>query len=129
LLSLSFFRGIPSPSHIHHYQFTFCSCHNILKGSEAKVDEGQLFLHGNKEDMDLQLEGLGVRGSSNKTEKKVRAMFLKLYTNMPYMTTTFVVARGVFQAQRRPPQAVTWDQHPSSLGDIASPLLFFSLSE
>ncbi len=93
------------------------------------MDEGQLFLHGNKEDMDLQLEGLGVRGSSNKTEKKVRAMFLKLYTNMPYMTTTFVVARGVFQAQRRPPQAVTWDQHPSSLGDIASPLLFFSLSE
>ena len=92
------------------------------------MDEGPLFLHGNKEDVDLQLEGLGVGGSSNKTEKKVRAMFLKLFTTMPY-TTAFVVARGVFQAQRRPPQAVAWDQHPSSLGDIASPLLLCSLSE
>jgi hypothetical protein len=54
------------------------------------VDEGQLLLHGIKEDVDLQLVGR----SGNQTKKKVRAMFLKLYTTMPY-TTEFIVARGV----------------------------------
>jgi hypothetical protein len=61
-------------------------------------------LHGNKEGEDLQLGS----GSGNKTKMKVRAMFLKLYTTRPY-TTAFVVARGVIQAQRRPPQEVTQD--------------------
>ena len=61
-----------------------------IKGGEAKVDEGQLLLHGNKEDVDLQLDGR----SGNQTKKKVRAMFLKLYTTMPW-TTAFIVARGV----------------------------------
>ena len=54
------------------------------------MDEGQLLLHGIKEDVDLQLVGR----SGNQTKKKVRAMFLKLYTTMPY-TTEFIVARGV----------------------------------
>jgi hypothetical protein len=61
-----------------------------IKGGEAKVDEGQLLLHDNKEDVDLQLDGR----SGNQTKKKVRAMFLKLYTTMP-CTTAFIVARGV----------------------------------
>jgi hypothetical protein len=61
-----------------------------IKESEAKVDKGQLLLHGNKEDVDLQLDGR----SGNQTKKKVRAMFLKLYTTMPW-TTAFIVARGV----------------------------------
>jgi hypothetical protein len=76
--SLSFFRGIPSPSHIHHCQFTLCSCHNnIFKGSELKVDDGQLFFQGNKENADLQLEGRGGAGRINQTKKtKVRAFSL-----------------------------------------------------
>ncbi len=66
----------------------------IFKGGEAKVDEGQFLLHGNKEGKDLQLGD----GSGNQTKMKVRAMFLKIYTIMPYMTA-FVVALGVIQAQ------------------------------
>ncbi len=77
------------------------------------MDDAQLHLQGNKEDVDLQLKGRG-DGGSNKTKTKVRAMFLKLFTTMPY-TTAFLVADGVIQARQRPPQAVAWDQHPSFL--------------
>ena len=108
-LSLSFFRGIPSPSHIHHCQFTLCSCHNnIFKGSELKVDDGQLFFQGNKENADLQLEGRGGAGRINQTTKtKVRVFSLSLYATMPY-TSAFVGSRP-FKAR---PQEVVWDWHP-----------------
>jgi hypothetical protein len=69
----------------------------IFKRGEAKVDDGQLFPHDNKEDENLQLKGQGGSGS-NQTKLKVRALFLKLCTTMPY-TTAFVVARGVLQAR------------------------------
>ncbi len=39
------------------------------------MDDAQLITHGNKEDVVIQLEGQG-DGRSNKTEMKVRAMFL-----------------------------------------------------
>jgi hypothetical protein len=59
----------------------------VLKGVKAKVDYGKLFPHGNKEDEDLQLEGQGGGGSGNQTKKtKVRALFLELFTTMPYTT-------------------------------------------
>jgi hypothetical protein len=66
---------IPSPSHIHHYQFSVWYCLKIFKRGEAKMDDAQLITHGNKEDVVIQLEGQG-DGRSNKTEMKVRAMFL-----------------------------------------------------
>ncbi len=73
LLSLSFFQSILSPSHIHYYQFTFVPV-IIFKGGKAKVDYGQLFPHGNKDDEDLQLEGQGGCGS-NQTKTKVHECF------------------------------------------------------
>ncbi len=43
------------------------------------MDDGQLYLHGNKDDGDLQLKGRG-GGGSNQTKMKVRAIYyLKRY--------------------------------------------------
>ncbi len=51
------------------------------------MDYGKLFPHGNKEDEDLRLKGRGGCGSGNHTKKtKVSALFLELFTTMPYMT-------------------------------------------
>jgi hypothetical protein len=101
-LPLSFFHSFLSSSHIHYYQFTFVPV-IIFKGGKEKVDDGQLFPHGNKKDDNLQLKGQGGGGSSNQNKTKVRAMFLELNPTMPYMTA-FVVPRDKNQAWRHPPQ-------------------------
>ncbi len=66
---------IPSPSHIHHYQFTVWYCHKIFKWCEATTDDAQLITHCNKEDMVIRLECQG-DGGSHQTKMKVRALLL-----------------------------------------------------
>jgi hypothetical protein len=75
-LLLSLFLSILSPSHIRIINVLFVPV-VIFKGSEAKVDDGQLFPHGNKEDEDLQPKVQG-GGGSNQTMMKVCAFFLKI---------------------------------------------------
>ncbi len=88
-----------------------------------KVEFGQFFPHDDKEDEDLQLEGQGGDGN-NQTKTQVRAMFLKLYATMPYMTT-FVVAHGVLQAWGYLPQEVAFLNHPlRTRGVLSLPLEF-----
>jgi hypothetical protein len=73
----------------------------------------------------LQLKGQG-GGGSNQTKTQVRAMFLKLYATMPYMTA-FVVARGVLQAWQRPLQEVALLHHPCGTRGVFSLTLKFCL--
>jgi hypothetical protein len=91
LLLLSFFL---SHHHLTYVIIKLLFVHVIFNGAEVKVEYGQFFPHDNKEDEDLQLEGQG-GGRSNQTKTKVRAIFLKLYATMPYMTSFVLLGKAI----------------------------------